>query len=78
MITTRFMEAASHDRADRPAVATGHGPPLDAEDQARLTTGFRGQPTWRTPPMRYARLATDGQATVYVLDELSGIAFIVA
>ena len=78
MSATRCMEAPGHDRADRLAVASVDGNPLDVEDQARLTTGFRGQPTWRTPPMRYERLATDGEATVYVLDDRSGIAFILA
>ncbi len=78
MFATRFTQSPSRDPADRHASATVDGSPLDVEDQARITTGFRGQPTWRTSPMRYVRLASDGAAAVYVLDELSGIAFILA
>ena len=48
---------------------------LDADDLARVATSFRGQPTWRTPSMRYSRGARDGHGSVYVLNEESGMAF---
>ena len=50
--------------------------PLDAEDLARVLTTFRGQPTRATPPLRYVRSRNDGDAGVYVLDEHSGITYI--
>ncbi|MFI5244517.1 MAG: hypothetical protein ACHQQR_04770 [Gemmatimonadales bacterium] len=49
---------------------------LDAEDMARVLTGFRGQPIPLTPTMRYVRASSDGEATAYVFDELSGMVYI--
>jgi len=49
---------------------------LDAEDQARVLTGFRGQPVSPTPTMRYVRSSADGNASAYVFDEQSGMVFI--
>lgn len=50
---------------------------LDAEDMARTLTGFRGQPRHRTPPMRYARTAADGNACVYAFDASTAMVYIV-
>ena len=49
---------------------------LDPEDRARLLMGFRGQPGPLTPSMRYVRASSDGEATAYVFDEISGMVFI--
>jgi hypothetical protein len=49
---------------------------LDAEDLARVLTGFRGQPISLTPTMRYVRSSADGDATAYVFDEASGMVYI--
>jgi hypothetical protein len=49
---------------------------LDAEDMARVLTGFRGQPIPLTPTMRYVRASSDGEATAYVFDEISGMVYI--
>lgn len=50
--------------------------PLDAEDLARVLTGFRGQPVALTPTMRYVRSSADGGASAYVFDEESGMVYI--
>jgi hypothetical protein len=50
--------------------------PLDAEDLARVLTGFRGQPIPLTPTMRYVRASSDGGASAYVFDEVSGMVYI--
>ena len=49
---------------------------LDAEDMARVLTGFRGQPIAVTPAMRYVRSSADGNASAYVFDEESGMVYI--
>jgi hypothetical protein len=49
---------------------------LDAEDMARVLTGFRGQPIPLTPAMRYNRASSDGDASAYVFDEISGMVYI--
>ena len=49
---------------------------LDAEDLARVLTGFRGQPIPLTPAMRYVRASSDGAASAYVFDEISGMVYI--
>jgi hypothetical protein len=49
---------------------------LDAEDMARVLTGFRGQPIALTPTMRYVRASSDGEASAYVFDEVSGMVYI--
>jgi hypothetical protein len=49
---------------------------LDAEDMARVLTGFRGQPIALTPAMRYVRASSDGEASAYVFDEVSGMVYI--
>jgi hypothetical protein len=49
---------------------------LDAEDMARLLTGFRGQPIAVTPAMRYVRSSADGNASAYVFDAESGMVYI--
>jgi hypothetical protein len=49
---------------------------LDAQDLARVLTGFRGQPIPLTPTMRYVRSSTDGDASAYVFDEDSGMVYI--
>jgi hypothetical protein len=49
---------------------------LDAEELARALIGFRGQPAAHTPAMRYVREAGDGDATAYVVDGLTGMAYI--
>ena len=49
---------------------------LDAEDMARVLTGFRGQPIPLTPAMRYVRTSSDGEASAYVFDEVSGMVYI--
>ncbi|MFI5244515.1 MAG: hypothetical protein ACHQQR_04760 [Gemmatimonadales bacterium] len=50
--------------------------PLDAEDMARVLTGFRGQPIPLTPAMRYVRASSDGEACAYVFDEVTGMVYI--
>jgi hypothetical protein len=49
---------------------------LDAEDLARLLSGFRGQPIPHTPAMRCMRASSDGDASAYVFDEHSGMVHI--
>jgi len=49
---------------------------LDAQDLARVLTGFRGQPIAITPTMRYVRSSADGDASAYVFDEESGMVYI--
>jgi hypothetical protein len=49
---------------------------LDAEDMARVLTAFRGQPIPLTPTMRYVRASSDGEASAYVFDEVSGMVYI--
>jgi hypothetical protein len=49
---------------------------LDAQDLARVLTGFRGQPIKLTPAMRYVRASSDGDAVAYVFDEASGMVYI--
>jgi hypothetical protein len=49
---------------------------LDAEDLARVLTGFRGQPVPLTPAMHYVRSSADGDASAYVFDEASGMVYI--
>lgn len=49
---------------------------LDAEDMARVLTGFRGQPIPLTPAMHYVRASSDGEASAYVFDDVSGMVYI--
>lgn len=49
---------------------------LDAEDLARVLTGFRGQPTPITPAMHHVRTENDHAPTVYVYDEETGMVYI--
>jgi len=49
---------------------------MDAEDLARVLTGFRGQPIALTPTMRYVRSSADGDASAYVFDEGTGMVYI--
>ena len=49
---------------------------LDAQDLARVLTGFRGQPIPLTPTMRFVRSSADGNASAYVFDEESGMVYI--
>jgi hypothetical protein len=49
---------------------------LDAEDLARMLTGFRGQPLPVTPAMRYVRTDADGQGSAYVIDAESGMVYL--
>ena len=49
---------------------------LDAQDMARVLTGFRGQPVPRTPAMHYVRTSGDGRASAYVFDEVSGMVYL--
>jgi hypothetical protein len=49
---------------------------LDAEDLARVLMSFRGQPKPTTGGMRYQRLAADLNASVYVIDGDSGMAYL--
>ncbi len=49
---------------------------LDAEDQARVLTAFRGQPTDETPGMTFLRPASCSGASAYVCDEQSGMVYI--
>jgi hypothetical protein len=49
---------------------------LDAEDMARVLTGFRGQPIDVTPDMRYVRRSADGNASAYVFDADTGMVYI--
>jgi hypothetical protein len=57
-------------------MANIEGAALDAEDLARVLTGFRGQPRGRTPTRRYSRSASDENASAYVFDETSGMVYI--
>ena len=59
-----------------PIIHLGAAAPLSSEDFARVLTGYRGQPMRTTPPMRYERLATDGSSSVYMLDNESGMVYI--
>ena len=55
------------------SVFDGH---LDAEDLARVTTGFRGQPLAFTPPTGGVRPANAGTSSAYVLDAESGMVYL--
>lgn len=68
-----FVEVEVEEPDARCALVDGH---LDAADLARSLTGYRGQPLPLTPTMRYMRLATDGDETVYVFDDASGMVYI--
>ena len=68
-----FVEVEVEEPDVRCAVVDGR---LDAEDMARVLTGFRGQPIKLTPAMRYVRASTDGDAVAYVFDEVSGMVYI--
>ncbi len=57
----------------RRAVVDGR---LDAEDLARVLTGFRGQPSGLMAAMRYERPVADGDLSAYVLDEESGMVYL--
>jgi hypothetical protein len=50
--------------------------PFDAEDLARVLTGFRGQPRRTTSAMRYVRRPADGNSSTYVLDDESAMVYI--
>ncbi len=50
--------------------------PLDDEDMARVLTTYRGQPTLRTPPLHFLRSPTDGDDSAYVVDEDSGMVYV--
>jgi hypothetical protein len=69
----RLVQVEVEEPDIRCAVVDGR---LDAEDMARVLTGFRGQPIPLTPTMRYVRASTDGEATAYVFDEVSGMVYI--
>jgi hypothetical protein len=49
---------------------------LDAADMARVLTGFRGRPLRVRSAMRYVRDCADGEGTVYVFDERTGMVYI--
>jgi hypothetical protein len=68
-----FVEVEVEDPDVRCAVVDGR---LDAEDLARVLTGFRGQPIALTPSMRYVRSSSDGNASAYVFDADSGMVYI--
>jgi hypothetical protein len=68
-----FVEVEVEEPDVRCAVVDGR---LDAEDMARVLTGFRGQPIEATPAMRYVRASTDGDTAAYVFDEVSGMVYI--
>lgn len=82
-VAKRHVNAPSLERAREPAPVaaldqdrTSVDGRLDAEDMARLLTGFRGQPISITPGMRYVRASGDGQAPAYLFDEESGMVYI--
>ena len=60
-------------RGEAPAPVTGW---LDAEDRARVLTSFRGAPVARIRAMPYARSATDGNGSAYVMDADSGMIYL--
>jgi hypothetical protein len=68
-----LIEVDVEDADARCAVVDGR---LDARELARVLTGFRGQPVHGTPPMHYVRASSDGEASAYVFDELSGMVYI--
>jgi hypothetical protein len=68
-----FVEVEVADPDPRCALVDGR---LDAQDLARVLTGFRGQPIAITPTMRYVRSSADGEASPYVFDEESGMVYI--
>jgi|GEM_PF-1667430 len=49
---------------------------LDAEDLARLMTGFRGQPLAWTPRTGGVRPANAGASSAYVVDDESGMVYL--
>ena len=49
---------------------------LDAEDQARVLIGYRGQPLADTPPTGTPREPSAGTTSAYVLDRDSGLAYL--
>jgi hypothetical protein len=67
------LEVEAEDSDARCAPVNGR---LDAQDLARVLTGFRGQPIAITPTMRYVRSSADGDASPYVFDEESGMVYI--
>ena len=60
----------------RERLVHGDRPALDAQDLARVLTGFRGQPARLTPTMRYVRSPADGESSAYVFDEDTGMVFL--
>jgi len=68
-----YMEVAVKEPDVRSAFVDGR---LDAEDLARVLTGFRVPPVTPTASMRYVRASDDGNATAYVFDEESGMVYI--
>jgi hypothetical protein len=68
-----FVEVAVGEPDVRSAIVDGH---LDAEDLARVLTGFRVPPITPTTNMRYVRASDDGTARAYVFDEESGMVYI--
>jgi hypothetical protein len=49
---------------------------LDAEDLARVMTGFRGQPLAQTPPTGGVRSSSAGVTSVYVVDPATGMVYL--
>jgi hypothetical protein len=66
-------EAEAKEPGTRTALIEGR---LDADDLARVLTGFRGQPIAVTRTMRYVRTSADGEASAYVFDEETGMVYI--
>jgi hypothetical protein len=75
MSTNRVTVARRREQRRRDASGSVLGP-MDAEDLARVLTGFRGQPVALTPKMRYVRSSADGDASAYVFDEGTGMVYI--
>lgn len=58
---------------EEPSLVDGH---LDGEDLARLMTGFRGQPLAWTPRTGGVRPANAGSSSAYVVDDESGMVYL--
>ena len=68
-----YVEVDVHEPDARCAWIDGQ---LDAEDQARFLTAFRGQPTGDTPGLSYVRPTVCSNASAYVCDTQSGMVYI--
>jgi hypothetical protein len=68
-----FVEVAVKEPDMQSVVVDGR---LDAEDLARVLTGFRVPPLTPTADMHYVRASDDATTSAYVFDEESGTVYI--